>query len=506
MPNLIGLPTKPQHTGVSDRIVVGYLAIALLALLPGLAGWLYGPLPAGNLVGDWQNQFVEALQDIQFGSGLRFWLGVTGASMMALLLAYPLRKAFGQRFKLGAIGSWFHIHLLFGIAGPVLILYHCNFGRGGFNANVALAMTLLVAASGIVGQFVYMRASASFYGDKRQARADLDAVIKKLRALDTNAPAMLALIDRLEAFEEQLLAPRRGFLSRVFARLTLELRRRRFYKDAGIILAGVQRERGWNNAQHNQARRTIADQLTTFFATARRAAGRSITEQLWARWRLFHLPIFLIMVVAATLHIVAVWGMDGSNAPALDAMAELSDGSEMTDESQSTEVAAAVDAMAADQPEQASPTLPEVAKPVVVPPAPELAERPANKVSAKKSTLAEKPPPKPVVMQLAAAAPPTVSDTTAVEVMNARLDTSAVGFALQGKTLADQLAELQAARFNHSKTGFPLTGAHRKTPCASCHTQQLKGTSKQCKTCHKKDDVHHGRRPSCGRCHSTSRW
>ena len=54
--------------------------------------------------------------------------------MMALLLLYPLRKLFPGGRWLGRISSWFHWHIAFGIGGPVLILYHCNFGLGGSNA------------------------------------------------------------------------------------------------------------------------------------------------------------------------------------------------------------------------------------------------------------------------------------------------------------------------------------------------------------------------------------
>src|SRR5690606_10785234 len=46
-----------------------------------------------------------------------------------------------------------------------------------------------------------------------------------------------------------------------------------------------------------------------YFKYARHASGRSVREQIWARWRLFHLPVFLLMVGAAILHVVAVWDM-----------------------------------------------------------------------------------------------------------------------------------------------------------------------------------------------------
>ena len=39
--------------------------------------------------------------------------------------------------------------------------------------------------------------------------------------------------------------------------------------------------------------------------------------------------------------------------------------------------------------------------------------------------------------------------------------------------------------FNHSKTGFLLTGAHAKINCESCHSKGVfKGTPKDCNGCH----------------------
>lgn len=65
-------------------------------------------------------------------------------------------------------------------------------------------------------------------------------------------------------------------------------------------------------------------------------------------------------------------------------------------------------------------------------------------------------------------------------------------------------------RFNHSKTAFPLRGAHQQVNCAECHQMDLpvrqifqdrKGVEPQaCQTCH--EDVHEGRFGiTCADCH-----
>lgn len=70
--------------------------------------------------------------------------------------------------------------------------------------------------------------------------------------------------------------------------------------------------------------------------------------------------------------------------------------------------------------------------------------------------------------------------------------------------------------FDHSKTKFPLLGAHRAVKCAACHKVpvgakdvQFKGTSQICEYCHK--DAHAGQfekagKTPCADCHNSQRW
>ena len=64
------------------------------------------------------------------------------------------------------------------------------------------------------------------------------------------------------------------------------------------------------------------------------------------------------------------------------------------------------------------------------------------------------------------------------------------------------------ASFDHSKTGFPLTGAHSKLACGNCHANgNFGGLSPACYSCHAKDDAHGGQfGQDCGSCHSTNAW
>lgn len=62
----------------------------------------------------------------------------------------------------------------------------------------------------------------------------------------------------------------------------------------------------------------------------------------------------------------------------------------------------------------------------------------------------------------------------------------------------------EEAKFDHTTTGFPLTGQHQHASCVSCHnaTRTIK---RACVSCH--DDFHRGRLSrSCDTCHSPAGW
>jgi hypothetical protein len=64
------------------------------------------------------------------------------------------------------------------------------------------------------------------------------------------------------------------------------------------------------------------------------------------------------------------------------------------------------------------------------------------------------------------------------------------------------------ATFDHSKSGFPLTGAHTSLACSQCHINNVfTNLDTNCVSCHAKDDAHNGQfGTDCGACHTTTAW
>ena len=84
------------------------------------------------------------------------------------------------------------------------------------------------------------------------------------------------------------------------------------------------------------------------------------------------------------------------------------------------------------------------------------------------------------------------------------------------KVAKQEQAAKSRAKFDHLKTGFPLTGAHAQAKCETCHLNGVfKGTPKQCDSCHSpgsrtgatpKPQKHIATTDSCDRCHTTVVW
>ncbi len=91
---------------------------------------------------------------------------------------------------------------------------------------------------------------------------------------------------------------------------------------------------------------------------------------------------------------------------------------------------------------------------------------------------------------------------------------TAAGFPLDC-SICHSTTSWAGAVFDHSKTPFPLTGAHVSVPCANCHVgNKFAGTPTDCYSCHKSDytsvqspnHIAAGFPTDCTLCHTTSSW
>lgn len=278
-------------TRPAERLAPSIFAVAVLTAL--CLGWSYRD--EGHLTPE---------------SGVGYWLGILGGTIMLLLLLYPLRKRLRLLRRLGRVPGWFRLHMLLGVLGPTLILFHSNFKLGSLNSNVALGVMLTVVASGIVGRYLYARVHMGLYGSK----AEIGEIIGDAQALKQAFGDDLAgadgLLEALREFESTALAPRRGVPPSLGSLLWSGIRSRRLHsalsrQAEGIIFAQARRNR-WSWRQRRARLNAVRGQMALYFAAVNKASRFAVYERLFALWHVLHFPLFLLLVITAILHVVAV--------------------------------------------------------------------------------------------------------------------------------------------------------------------------------------------------------
>lgn len=243
-------------------------------------------------------------------SGVGYWLGIIGGSMMLALLLYPLRKRIRILQVLGPTRHWFRMHMAFGLVGPLLILYHCNFQLGSVNSKVALYCMLLVAGSGIIGRHFYARIHRGLYGRKtslRELQQDLVSSVDKSHGLATLMPKLVARLDGMAndlhgCQVTQTLGISRSLrwtFTHHITHFSLWLTARRELKHAAESSSVVARDR-------QRLSRSTSKFIRDYMSLVGRVAQFSFYERLFALWHILHLPIFLLMVLSALFHVLAV--------------------------------------------------------------------------------------------------------------------------------------------------------------------------------------------------------
>jgi hypothetical protein len=242
-------------------------------------------------------------------SGVGYWLGIAGGSLMLLLLLYPLRKRMKWLRALGTVAFWFQAHMILGVVGPVLVILHANVRLGSVNSNVALAAMLVVALSGDVGRYLYGKIHLGMYGRKVEVQkimADADALKE---AIGADLPVADRLVAQLSTFAQLGTVAPKGVVAGLLLVPVVSVRasiiRMRLIADARQVIAVEGRRLGWSRKVRRQRLAGIAELVTLNIAAVKKATAFAFYERLFRLWHVFHLPLFFLLVIAAIIHVFA---------------------------------------------------------------------------------------------------------------------------------------------------------------------------------------------------------
>lgn len=238
-------------------------------------------------------------------SNFGFYLGVVGSLMMVALLAYPLRKHVRFMHRWGALKHWFRWHMIMGIVGPTLILFHSTFHLRSLNAAIALVSMLIVVASGVIGRFVYTRIHYGLYG----SRATLERVQQEFAGRSDDMRSCFHMVPRVEEwlkfFERMANQVERSFITMWWQLFSLGWKRRLCaFRCARELRAVLRRER------HPEFRGGAPEAIhlaKRFLREAERVAEFTAYERLFSLWHILHIPLIYLLAASTIFHIIAVY-------------------------------------------------------------------------------------------------------------------------------------------------------------------------------------------------------
>lgn len=223
-------------------------------------------------------------------SGIGYWFGIIGATMMLLLLIYPMRKRFRRWSAIGSVKSWFRIHMILGLAGPLIIIFHSGFKLGSFNSSVAFFCMLIVATSGLLGRSLYQRIHHGLYGRKVRfeefySNDDLPSLL-----LDGAGAIDFNIADEFEAIEANLTHQHTGTNRSMRSYLAMKSRIRKLRRDL-------------DNSDLDDGDK---EQIYPRLKDLRSICVLGINEILFSYWHVLHLPLFIMLILSGLIHVGVV--------------------------------------------------------------------------------------------------------------------------------------------------------------------------------------------------------
>jgi hypothetical protein len=271
-----------QAVHTIGRALYRLLALLLITLLVYL-GWLVA-----------HGEYYKS------GTGLGYNLGLAGGLMMLTLLLYSARKHFTFMQRLGKLKHWFRIHMMLGILGPTLVIFHTTFRLGSVNASIAFYCMVLVASSGLIGRFVYTRIHKGLYGSRSTLKEAREELIGSSGELKSKLHFVPKVENKLKKFEYEALEKKRGFSEGVWYFLTFDIRR--------MLLAW--RCKRYIHSKLGTKMQDVADEasvlVSAYLVKVQTAAQFKKFEQIFSAWHVLHIPLIYMMVATAIFHVIWV--------------------------------------------------------------------------------------------------------------------------------------------------------------------------------------------------------
>jgi hypothetical protein len=219
--------------------------------------------------------------------------GIFGTILILTNLLYLARRRLAA-WSLGSMAAWLNLHVLTGLVGTLLILFHSAFQ---FRTPIALVTAIslgIVVLTGIVGRYLYALTP----------RPDRTVLDQALESLDELAPGCSARVHHALVIHKVTQIDAHRWLLLKLAAVPKWVRDAR---SRGFLVSYVIEDTPVTEALGSKERRR--------FRRAKRAVRKYATREVVAvgassllqSWRGFHRLLALILVLLVPVHIAVAW-------------------------------------------------------------------------------------------------------------------------------------------------------------------------------------------------------
>jgi hypothetical protein len=258
----------------------------------GLFGYDYYSTPTNQRAFNPEHKLLKPSG--KYGHGL----GMVGATMIIVgITIYSSRKRVRALWNIGTLSLWLEVHIFLCLLGPILIIYHTTFKAGGI-AAISLWSMLSVAASGLVGRFLYLlipRTSGGIEMSNSQINEQFDVQEKILLEHETGRELKM-LIDR--RFSQVKRPENISQTLRTYVSLHTLKKQIRVYAHLKIKSSHIDHQSAHAIIRAASSRATLIQKSLLLLQI----------EKLFYYWHAIHLPFTAIMLVTLAVHVgIAVW-------------------------------------------------------------------------------------------------------------------------------------------------------------------------------------------------------
>jgi hypothetical protein len=201
--------------------------------------------------------------------------------------------------------------MFLGSAGPVMIFYHSNFSFGATNSNIALISMILVAASGVMGRYIYTRVHRGMSAVKLDLGSLLaDSARVMTHVGDQTGGSSAAITIAMSEYAKAALPQSARVLPSVFKAMLLPLRSSfahgKIMREVRKSLRKNSNSANWSSGEERQRLALARAHVEEFMYLVSKASQLGFWERMFSAWHVLHVPLFFLLLVSGVIHVVAV--------------------------------------------------------------------------------------------------------------------------------------------------------------------------------------------------------